>query len=183
MPRQRLDLRAPLTELHVHLGAAVTPAIMWGIAHAQGIRLPTKDYWASRDLITVGRRRRGFQAYLDLFYWTELIQSSPIAVERSVYEVIGGAYRKNNVTGLELRFNPMKRNRGGEQDLDHIIHAALRGLDRVMLDYRTTAGLIFCLAREFPYELNAIIAEKAILYRHRGIVGIDLAGSETQAQD
>ena len=115
---------------------------MWGIAHAQGIRLPTKDYWAFRDLITVGRRRRGFEAYLDLFHWTELIQSSPIAVERSVYEVIGGAYRKNNVTGLELRFNPMKRNRGGEQDLDHIIAAAVRGMDRAVLEYpQVRAGL------------------------------------------
>jgi len=113
MPRPRLDRHTPLTELHVHLGAAVTPAIMWGIAHAQGIRLPTKDYWAFRKLITA-HRRRSFQAYLDLFYWTELIQSSPTAIERSVYEVIGGAYRKNNITRLELRFNPMKRNRGGE---------------------------------------------------------------------
>jgi adenosine deaminase (EC 3.5.4.4) len=34
-----------LAELHVHLGGAVDPAIMWEIAHAQGIRLPTKDYW------------------------------------------------------------------------------------------------------------------------------------------
>ncbi|MDQ3149753.1 MAG: hypothetical protein M3Q38_07525, partial [Chloroflexota bacterium] len=135
MQRPRLDPRLPLTELHVHLGAAVTPAIMWGIAHAQGIKLPTKDFWAFRDLITVGRRRRSFDAYLDLFHWTELIQSSPIAVERSVYEVIGGAYRKNNVTGLELRFNPMKRNRGGEQDLDHIIAAAVRGTDRAILEY------------------------------------------------
>ena len=58
MTRQRLDPRAPLSELHVHLGAAVTPAIMWGIAHAQGIRLPTKDYWAFRELITLGHRRR-----------------------------------------------------------------------------------------------------------------------------
>src|SRR5688500_19680610 len=102
MPRQRLDPRTPLSERHVHLGAAVTPAIMWGIAHAQGIRLPTKDYWAFRDLITVGRRRRGFQAYLDLFHWTELLQSSPIAVVRSVYDCICGAYRKNIVSWLEL---------------------------------------------------------------------------------
>ena len=143
----------------MHLGAAVTPAIMWGIAHAQGIRLPTKDYWAFRDLITVGRRRRSFDAYLELFHWTELIQSSPIAVERSVYEVIGGAYRKNNVTGLELRFNPMKRNRGGEQDLDHIIAAAVRGMDRAILEYpQVRAGLIFCLDRSFPPALNEIIA-------------------------
>ena len=123
---------------------------MWGIAHAQGIRLPTKDYWAFRDLITVGRRKRVVPAYLDLFHWTELIQSSPTAVERSVYEVIGGAYRKNNVTEIELRFNPMKRNRGGEQDLDHIIAAAVRGMDRAVLEYpQVRAGLIFCLDRGF----------------------------------
>jgi adenosine deaminase len=177
MPRPKLDPRTPLTELHVHLGAAVTPAIMWGIAHAQGIRLPTKDYWAFRDLITVGRRRRSFQAYLDLFHWTELIQSSPIAVERSVYEVIGGAYRKNNVTRLELRFNPMKRNRGGEQDLDHIIAAAVRGMDRAVLEYpQVSAGLIFCLDRGFSYELNEIIARKAIAWRDRGVVAVDIAG-------
>src|SRR6266446_6517991 len=102
---------------HCHLGGAVTPAIMWGIAHSQGIKLPTKDYWEFRDMITVSRRSQSFDGYLQLFHWTELIQSSPIAVERAVYEVVGGAYRKNNVTTMELRFNPMKRNRGGEQDL------------------------------------------------------------------
>ncbi|HEY7332006.1 MAG TPA: adenosine deaminase family protein [Candidatus Limnocylindria bacterium] len=177
MVRPKLDPKTPLTELHVHLGAAVTPAIMWGIAHSQGIRLPTKDYWAFRDLITVGRRRRSFQAYLDLFHWTELIQSSPIAVERSVYEVIGGAYRKNNVTRLELRFNPMKRNRGGEQDLDHIIAAAVRGMDRAVLEYPLVrAGLILCLDRAFSYELNEIIAAKAIAWRDRGVVAVDIAG-------
>lgn len=177
MTRPRLDRRTALAELHVHLGAAVTPAIMWGIAHAQGIRLPTKDYWAFRDLITVGRRGRSFDSYLDLFRWTELIQSSPIAVERSVYEVIGGAYRKNNVTQLELRFNPMKRNRGGEQDLDHIIAAAVRGMDRAVLEYpQVRAGLIFCLDRGFSRELNEIIAAKAISWRTRGVVAIDIAG-------
>ncbi len=149
---------------------------MWGIAHAQGIRLPTKDYWAFRDLITA-RRRRSFQAYLDLFHWTELIQSSPIAVERSVYEVIGGAYRKNNITRLELRFNPMKRNRGGEQDLDHIIAAAVRGMDRAVLEYpQVRAGLIFCLDRAFSRELNEIIATKAIAWRDRGVIAVDMAG-------
>jgi adenosine deaminase len=162
----------------VHLGAAVTPAIMWGIAHAQGIRLPTKDYWAFRELITLGRRRRRtFDGYLDLFYWTELIQSSPIAVERSVYEVIGGAYRRSNITRLELRFNPMKRNRGGEQDLDHIIAAAVRGMDRAILEYpQVQAGLIFCLDRAFSRDLNEILAAKAISWHARGVVGIDIAG-------
>src|ERR1051325_11022527 len=97
MARQ-LARKVPLAELHCHLGGAVTPAIMWGIAHAQGIRLPTKDYWEFRDMITVSpRRARSFDGYLQLFHLTELIQSSPIAVERAVYEVVRGAHSKNNL--------------------------------------------------------------------------------------
>ena len=179
MPRL-LSRKVPIAELHCHLGGAVTPAIMWGIAHSQGIKLPTKDYWEFRDMITVSpRRNRSFDGYLQLFHWTELIQSSPLAVERSVYEVVGGAYRKNNVTTMELRFNPMKRNRGGEQDLDHIIAAALRGMDKASLEYPVKPGLIFCLDRAFPYELNEILVEKAITWRDRGVVGVDIAGPES----
>jgi adenosine deaminase len=80
---------------------------------------------------------------------------------------------------MELRFNPMKRNRGGEQDLDHIVAAAVRGMDRATLEYPVKPGLIFCLDRAFPYELNEIIAEKAIAWRDRGVVGIDIAGPES----
>jgi adenosine deaminase len=179
-----LSRKIPLTELHCHLGGAVAPAIMWGIAHAQGIRLPSKDYWEFRQMITVSKRRgRSFDGYLQLFHWTELIQSSPLAVERSVYEVVGGAYRKNHVTTIELRFNPMKRNRGGEQDLDHIISAAIRGMDRAALEYPVKPGLILCLDRAFPIRLNEIIVEKAIAYRDRGVVGIDVAGPESATFD
>jgi adenosine deaminase len=73
----------------------------------------------------------------------------------------------------------MKRNRGGEQDLDHIIAAATRGMDRATLEYPVKPGLIFCLDRAFPYELNEIIAEKAISWRDRGVVGVDIAGPES----
>jgi len=173
-----------LTDLHIHLGGAVAPHILWSLAHQQGFKLPVNNYWEFVDFITIDPGKiHSLDDYLNYFYWTEKIQSSPEAVERSVYEIISKELRSSNVTRLELRFNPMKRNRGGEQDLDHIIHAALRGLDRVILDYQVKAGLIFCLAREFPFELNQIIVEKAALYRHRGIIGVDLAGSESQGSD
>jgi len=82
------------------------------------------------------------------------------------------------VSTIELRFNPMKRNVGGERDLDYIIAAALRGMERACLDYGVRAGLIFCLAREFDYALNEIIVRKAEKYRGTGVIGIDLAGPE-----
>ncbi len=169
--------KTELAELHVHLGGSVDPAVMWEIAHAQGIRLPTKDYWKFVDMVTVdGARGKTFEEYLALFHWTELIQSSPLAIERSVYQTIAGAYRKNNITLLELRFNPMKRNRGGEQDLDQIMMAAVRGLDRASLEYPVRTGLIVCLDRTFDRRLNEILVDKAVLFSNRGVVGIDIAG-------
>jgi len=125
----------------------------------------------------VGKReRKSFEEFLALYRWTELIQSSPLAVEQSVYEVVSGAYRKANITTLELRYNPMKRNRGGERDLDRIIVASIRGLERAHLEYPVKAGLIFSCDRTFSYSLNEIIIDKAIAYQKRGVVGVDMAG-------
>ena len=170
--------RGGLAELHTHLGASVDPAVMWTLAHEQGIALPVKDYWEFVDLVTIDPRGvEGLPELDEIYKWTELIQSSPLAVERSVHQAIGGAYRTQNITTLELRFNPMKRNRGGERDLDHIIMAAVRGLDRAGLEYpRVRAGLILMMDRTFTREQNEVIIEKAIRYRERGIVGVDIAG-------
>jgi adenosine deaminase len=170
--------RGGLAELHTHLGASVDPAVMWTLAHEQGIALPVKDYWEFVDLVTIDPRGvEGLPELDEIYKWTELIQSSPLAVERSVHGAIGGAYRTQNITTLELRFNPMKRNRGGERDLDHIIMAAVRGLDRAGLEYpRVRAGLILMMDRTFTREQNEVIIEKAIRYRERGVVGVDIAG-------
>ncbi|KFE62080.1 adenosine deaminase [Hyalangium minutum] len=172
-----------LIDLHIHVGSAVAPHILWSIAHQQGFKLPVKNYFDFVELITSRPGKVGsLEDYLKIMHtWTEKIQSSPSAIERSVYEVIGKEYRSSRVTQIELRFNPMKRNLNSELDLDHIIHAALRGMDRAMLEYDVKAGLIFCLAREFEHPLNAILVEKAIKYRTRGVVGIDLAGTEKNA--
>jgi adenosine deaminase len=168
-----------LAELHTHLGGSVASEILWTLAHEQGIALPVKDYWEFERLVTVSDPRgvADLDALDAIYHWTELIQSSPIAVERSVHGAIGGAYRSQGITTLELRFNPMKRNRGGERDLDHIIMAASRGLDRASLEYpQVRAGLILMMDRTFTAEQNEVIVEKAIRYAPRGVVGIDIAG-------
>ena len=168
-----------LAELHTHLGGSVASDILWTLAHEQGIALPVKDFWEFDRLVTVSDPRgvANLDALDAIYHWTELIQSSPLAVERSVHAAIGGAYRSQGITTLELRFNPMKRNRGGERDLDHIIMAAIRGLDRASLEYpQVRAGLILMMDRTFTERQNAVIVEKAIRYASRGIVGVDIAG-------
>jgi adenosine deaminase len=168
-----------LAELHTHLGGSVASDIMWSLAHEQGIALPTRDYWEFDRLVTVSDPRGvpDLDSLDQIYHLTELIQSSPLAVERSVHAAIGGAYRSQRITTLELRFNPMKRNRGGERDLDHIILAAIRGLDLASLEYpQVRAGLILMMDRTFTADQNMVIIEKAIRYSSRGIVGVDIAG-------
>ena len=176
LPRELIDL-------HIHMGGAVAPHILWSIAHQQGFKLPVKNYFEFVELITASSDKvDSLDSYLKIMHqWTEKIQSSPAAIERSVYEVIGKEYRSSRVTQIELRFNPMKRNLHSELDLDHIISAAIRGMDRAVLEYDVKACLIFCLAREWDSKLNGIMVDKAIKYRHRGVLGIDLAGTESDA--
>lgn len=179
MPKRTNIARA---ELHTHLGAAVDPPILWSMAHRRGIRLPSKNYWDFENMITMS----GSEKNKDLnemnerfFHWTELIQSSPEAVEESVKSVIGGGYRKCNLVLQELRFNPMKRNRGGERDLDHIIMAGIWGLDKSLLEYpQVKAGIILMMDRMLTHKQNEIILKKALKYKSQGIIGIDLAGPD-----
>src|SRR4029077_4421239 len=63
------------------------------------------------------------------------------------------------------------------RDLDHIILAALRGVDRAQLEYpQVRAGVILMMDRTFDERQNEVIVEKACRYASRGVIGIDIAG-------
>lgn len=174
----------PLAELHAHLGASIHPAVYWKIAHSQGFKLTQRDYHEFRDYIRLSlHRKMPLNQYFKEIYHPLLVRlsSGTHAVEEATHEIIGGAYRSSNITLIELRTNPMKHNHNGTVDLDHVIMACLRGMEKALLEYpRLSAGIIFCLAREFTYEQNEIIVEKAIKYKRRGVVGIDFAGPITK---
>lgn len=174
----------PLAELHAHLGASIHPSVYWQIAHDQGFKLPKRDYQEFKSYIQLSpEKRKPMNEYFAEIYHPLLdkLSSGTHAVERATYEIVSGAYRANNTTIIELRNNPMKHNHNGTVDLDHIIMAMLRGMERALLEYKDlSAGILFCLAREFPYAQNEIIIEKAIKYHRRGVVGIDIAGPATK---
>ncbi|MBI3576494.1 adenosine deaminase [Candidatus Gottesmanbacteria bacterium] len=167
-----------LTELHAHLGFSVSPTMLWEIAHEQGLKLPTKSYWEFEKLVTI-YEKKDYEEYLQLYDLTEKIQSSPEALFTAAQTAVSSAYRKNNITGLELRFNPILRNRNGDRDLDHLIVFTLQGMERAMLKYPVKVGIILMMDRRFSEHENATIVKKAIKYKNRGVVGIDLAGPIT----
>lgn len=164
-----------LVDLHLHLGSASTPHFLWELAHEQGIRLPEKDYWKFIKSVTIAKKTT-YDAYLKFFDLTELIQSSTYAIEKSVHNAISCAYRNADVRTIEIRFNPMLRNKGGEQDLDKIIFSAVFGMRNAMLEYPVRAGLILMMDRRFEKEKNEIIAKKAVRFKKDGVVGLDIAG-------
>lgn len=165
----------PLTELHTHLGFSVSATMLWEIAHEQGLKLPTKNYWEFERMVTM-YDTKDYEEYLMMYDLTEKIQSSPEALFTATQTAVSGAYRKNNITRLELRFNPILRSRNGERDLDHLIVFALQGMERAMLKYPVRAGIILMMDRRLTREENEAIVKKAVKYAPRGVIGIDLAG-------
>ena len=106
MPRELIDL-------HIHVGGAVAPHVLWSIAHQQGFKLPVKNYREFVELITVRPGKVStLEDYLQIMHtWTEKIQSSPLAIERSIYEVIGKEYRGSQVRSEERRVGKECRSR------------------------------------------------------------------------
>src|SRR4029078_8183437 len=95
----RNALGIELTDLHIHIGGAVAPPTLWSLAHQQGFKLPVAKYWEFVQFITIDPQKiQSLDDYLNYFYWTEKIQSSPQAVERSVSEIISKQFRSSNVT-------------------------------------------------------------------------------------
>ncbi len=173
------DILINLTDLHQHLGFSSTPHFLWELAHEQGIRLKEKNYWKFIDSITVDKTTTQ-KNYHDLFDYTQRIQSSPYAVENAVHNAISYSYRKANVTFIEIKLNPMRRNKGGEHDLDKIILSACYGLKKVCLEYPIKAGIIIEMDRRFNKEQNEILCKKAIAFKNDGVVGVDLSGPENK---
>jgi adenosine deaminase len=175
MGRHIASYLTDLVDLHLHIGSSSTPHFLWELAHEQGIRLRSKDYWTFIDSITI-KEQTTLDKYLRFFDVTELIQSSTFAIERAAHEAVSRAYRKGNVRTIELRFNPMLRNKRGEQDLDKIIFSAIIGMKQACLEYPVRAGLILMMDRRFTKKQNNIIAAKAVRFKREGVVGLDIAG-------
>lgn len=165
----------PMAELHAHMGFGVSSLMLWDLAHRQGLKLPTKNF-REFQLLVNATETYDYEAYLMKYDLPELIQSSAEAIFAAVEYMVSAAFFKNNTRTFELRFNPLLRNRNGQIDVDYIIVFALQAMERVMLKFPIKAGIILEMDRRFDHDKNAHVVEKAIKYRHRGVIGVDVAG-------
>jgi adenosine deaminase len=81
----------------------------------------------------------------------------------------------DGVVYVETRFAPVFHTERGLH-WDEVVSAVLKGLERGKREFGVEFGLIICAMRDMKLSLE--MAELAVDFRERGVVGFDLAGEE-----
>jgi adenosine deaminase len=102
------------------------------------------------------------------------VMQTPEALERVAYEQVEDL-KNDGVVYFETRFAPVFHTAAGLTH-EQIVAAVLKGLERGKKDFGVPSGLIICAMRNMNVSLE--MAELAVDFRQRGVVGFDLAGEE-----
>jgi adenosine deaminase len=167
--------RLPKAELHCHLDGSVRPETLLELAREYQQPIPRDDPESLREYMRVDDAR-SLEDYLARFDVTLGVMQTAEALERIAYELAIDAGR-DGVWYIEIRYAPVLNVRRG-LTLGEAIEAPLRGLERARSDGGALARLIVCGLRHLSPDVSMELARLAVAYRHRGVVGFDLAGGE-----
>src|SRR5215471_11020455 len=165
----------PKVLLHEHLDGVLRPQTIIELAKSIDYeQLPTRDPEELARWFHQGANQGSLPKYLQGFAHTIAVMQTEEALERVAYEQAEDLSR-DGVVYFETRFAPIFHTRRG---LTHqqVVSAVLRGLDRGRKDFAIASGLIICAMRNLQISLE--MAELALDFRQRGVVGFDLAGEE-----
>ena len=176
MKIDRTVLKAlPKVLLHEHLDGVLRPHTIIDLARAAGYsELPTTDPEQLAQWFHQGANQGSLAKYLEGFKHTIGVMQTEEALERVAYEQAEDL-SKDGVVYFETRFAPLFHTRKG---LTHqqVVAAVLKGLARGQRDFGLQSCLIICAMRNMNVSLE--MAELAVDFRGRGVVGFDLAGEE-----
>ncbi len=166
----------PKTDLHVHLDGSLRLGTILELADQQGVELPARDEAGLRAAIGCGRECGSLVEYLRGFDITLAVMQTEEALERIAFELAEDAHREN-VRYMEVRYSPMLHTQRGLK-LTAVVEAVLEGLARAEQTHGITGNVIICGIRNISPESSYRMAELAVAYKGRGVVGFDLAGAE-----
>jgi adenosine deaminase len=168
--------KLPKTDLHVHLDGSLRLPTILDLADRQRVELPAGDEDGLRKAMNLGQNCGSLVEYLKAFDVTLRVMQTQGALERIAYELAEDAAREN-VRYMEVRYSPMLHTRRGLK-LTSVVEAVLAGLRAAQTDLRVESNVIICGIRNVSAESSLEMAELAVAYKNRGIVGFDLAGAE-----
>jgi adenosine deaminase len=166
----------PKTDLHVHLDGSLRLETILDIARKERVELPARDVDGLRQAIGCGKAFGSLTEYLRGFDITLRVMQTEEALERIAFELAEDAHQEN-VRYMEVRYAPMLHTRRGLK-LTRVVEAVLEGLRRARETYGIKANVIVCGIRNISPESSYEMAELAVAYKGRGVVGFDLAGAE-----
>jgi adenosine deaminase len=165
----------PKVLLHEHLDGAMRPLTVIELARVAGYgQLPTEDPEELAHWFHQGANQGSLPKYLAGFAHTIAVLQSEEALEQAAYEQAEDLSR-DGVVYFETRFAPIFHTRLGLTQ-QQVVSAVLKGLERGRKDFGISSGLILCAMRNMDVSLE--MAELAVDFRERGVVGFDLAGEE-----
>jgi adenosine deaminase len=168
--------KLPKTDLHVHLDGSLRLETILDLADRQHVELPDHDLDGLRKTMNLGKNCGSLVEYLKAFDVTLRVLQTEEALTRAAYELAQDA-AKENVRYMEVRYSPMLHTRKG-LSLTRVVEAVLMGLRAAQTDLRIESNVILCGIRNVSPESSLEMAELAVAYKGRGVVGFDLAGAE-----
>jgi adenosine deaminase len=168
--------KLPKTDLHVHLDGSLRLKTILELAERQRIEVPARDEDGLRRAMNLGQNCGSLVEYLKAFDVTLRVMQTEDSLERIAYELAEDAAREN-VRYMEVRYAPMLHTRRGLK-LTNVVEAVLAGLRQAQTDFRIESNIIICGIRNVSPESSLEMAELAVAYKNRGVVGFDLAGAE-----
>lgn len=168
--------RLPKTDLHVHLDGSLRLRTILELAQQHKIVLPAADEDGLRAAMNLGKNCGSLVEYLKAFDVTLKVMQNAEALTRIAYE-LGEDAAKENVRYMEVRYAPMLHTRRGLK-LTQVVEAVLEGLRAAQEKFGIESNVILCGIRNVSSESSLEMAELAVAYKGRGVVGFDLAGAE-----
>jgi adenosine deaminase len=166
----------PKTDLHTHLDGSLRLGTLLELAKQQRVRLPARSRDGLKRALNAGQRCVSLEDYLEGFDVTLRVMQNEFALERIAFELAEDAHLEN-VRYMEVRYSPMLHTQRGLK-LTTVVEAVLHGLRRARETYGVQANVILCGIRNISPRWSYAMAELAVAYKGRGVVGFDLAGAE-----
>jgi adenosine deaminase len=165
----------PKVLLHEHLDGGLRAQTVIELARDCGYTgLPTENAHELAAWFHRGANKGNLPEYLEGFAHTCGVMQTREGIERVAFEFIEDM-ANDGVVYAECRFAPVFHQSRGLTP-EAIVQAAIDGFNRGKAKYGVEWGLIICAMRNMTDSLEW--AELAIDFRHRGVVGFDLAGEE-----
>ncbi|HEX9189434.1 MAG TPA: adenosine deaminase [Vicinamibacteria bacterium] len=170
-------LRAlPKTDLHCHLDGSLRLATVLDLAEQQKVRLPADTPEGLAKTIHMGETCASLEDYLVAFDVTLAVLQTEEALHRAAYELAMDCAAEN-VRYLEVRYSPVLHTREGLKPTA-ILDAVLQGLRQARREAGIESNVIVCGIRHMDPQTSVRLAELAVAYKGKGVVGFDLAGAE-----